>query len=231
MLRNDIEDFLAKLSVPQPCTGGCGATVHGPCICEECATRQAIRKRESIGSAALDSIPPRYRWACRESDLLTARVVGAGANIRRAVDAAESGKSILLIGESGMGKSSLACACLRLLIDAGRAANATDAERVRAHKARFFDAYSVAKARSQWPMGRGEAPDVELAIHASVLVLDELGSEQHAVNPVAEVIHEREADERQTIVTTWLKPSQLEERYGSGIRRRLDNFVFVGLAK
>jgi DNA replication protein DnaC len=65
-----------------------------------------------------------------------------------------------------------------------------------------------------------------------VLVLDELGSEAQGRDVVRELVHERHASGRATIVTTWLGSADendrkeacmaaVREMYGDGTARRL----------
>jgi DNA replication protein DnaC len=118
---------------------------------------------------------------------------------------------LLLFGPSGSGKTSLACALLR----------AWEARDVR-RRGVFLPAWKLAVARAQYGLGHGEPPEVERALSAALLVLDDLGSERNtATNAVPDVIFERAYAGRLTWVTTWMTAEQVAQRYGDGIARRL----------
>lgn len=91
----------------------------------------------------------------------------------------------------------------------------------RAKGALFVPAYDLAKARATARLGE-EAPIVTKALTATVLVVDDLGSEPNfPTSAVPEILHERHADGKQTIVTTGFSSDEIATRYGSGIARRL----------
>jgi DNA replication protein DnaC len=85
----------------------------------------------------------------------------------------------------------------------------------------FVDAFSLSVARAQAHLGE-EPPILTRTLAASVLVVDDLGAEKdiHG-SAVAEVIHERHANMRVTIITSGFSLQQLGARYGDGIGRRL----------
>jgi DNA replication protein DnaC len=87
-------------------------------------------------------------------------------------------------------------------------------------------------ARAQHGLGQGEPTEVERALSAHLLVLDDLGSERNtATNAVPDVIFERAYAGRPTWVTTWMTAEQVAQRYGDGIARRLwerDRMTVIG---
>ena len=184
--------------------------------CQECVTKtlaveeleareQPIRERQA---ATLASIPPRYLWARFDAPELRTRVKGASTVLTEATLALHA-LSTVLEGTSGVGKTSLACAMLRAR---------TERDQV---QGMFVTAYAIAKARSEHRLGSGEAPLVERAIRARLLVLDELGAEYAKNTAVQEVIHDRYEQERPTIYTTGFKVQQAAAQYGEGIARRI----------
>src|SRR5690606_9414246 len=73
-----------------------------------------------------------------------------------------------------------------------------------------------------------EAPLVTLALRAHTLVIDELGEELRSSSKlvrgdtaIRDVLHQRQAEGRRTIVTTYLSIDEIAEAYGAGIARRL----------
>lgn len=154
-------------------------------------------------------IPPRYAWATFDAPELAARV-----RDRRAVLAARAltvGRTdrIVLVGNAGSGKTSLACCILRTLMARGVAS-------------RFVTAGDLAVARRHAALGL-EAPEVDRALDAEVLLIDDLGENDPitAHSAVGHVIHTRHARELATVITTARTSDELDAKYGSGITRRM----------
>jgi DNA replication protein DnaC len=155
------------------------------------------------------TIPRSFRWATTEAPELRARV-GREPAITEGL-AALSSPGLLLVGPSGCGKTSLACALLR----------EWEVRHPR-RRAVFVPAWKLGVARAQHGLGRGEAPDVDRAMEARLLLLDDVGSERNtATNAVPDVIFARAVDGRPTWVTTWMTAEAVTQRYGDGIARRL----------
>ena len=81
-------------------------------------------------------------------------------------------------------------------------------------------AHDLVRARREYRLGEGEAPLVEQAKWASVVVLDELGAEPASELPF-EIIDARYAAGRPTLVTSGLTPKGFRDRYGDALWRRL----------
>lgn len=186
--------------------------------CEPCG-RQRDRDRDL--APALESLPEKYDWALDSQELRALTGVAAIQEVRLALSATRVPR-VVLAGDAGSGKTGLAVATLRALIEAARKPDAKSWLVGRACGCRFVSAYGLSKARSQHPLGRGEAPLIQAALEATTLILDDLGSEKdgHA-SAVTEVLYERHAEGRVTWVTTWLTPDKATERYGAGISRRI----------
>ena len=162
------------------------------------------------GSPGNSTIPPSFRWATLDAPELRQRVARERA-IAEAKAALSSAGGLLLFGLSGSGKTSLACALLR-------AWGAKNGHR----RGIFVPAFRLGIARAQHGLGQGEAPLVERATTARLVVVDDLGSEgaSHA-SAVPEVIQERALAGLLTWVTTWMTPGAIAQRYGDGVARRL----------
>jgi DNA replication protein DnaC len=185
-------------------------------ICEACALRE---ERKHLLEPALSSIPKHYRWASFDNlDLIRSRVPNQHA-IARAQQCFGAIR-VTLIGTTGSGKTSLAVAMLRMHIDAAYAPDA-DADTVaRGKGALFATSFDVCAAAASHPLGKGEAPLIARARRASILVLDEVGSEPQP-DAVKLLLFDRYNSALPTWVTTFLSREQVSERYGGGVHRRM----------
>lgn len=172
-------------------------------------------------ATARSSIPEVLRWATFDAPELTQRVRVRNA-IRRLSEIEFQGV-ITIIGAAGLGKSSLAAAALRRVIDAATVDAADDVVR-RARLARFVRCPELGEAAAHRGFGSPEPRIVRAARHATVLVLDDLGVEntsEASAALVREVIHARHARRAPLLVTSGFTLEELTTRYGSGIARRL----------
>lgn len=213
------------------------------------SSEQGARGRALLQKAR-ETIPPRFRWARFDAASLTTRVAARGADVDRArAYAADPPHSLLLVGSTGAGKTSLACAILNEIVDVGLAAHQRriggasegelapfapgDLERFRrAVHCRFVAAYELARAHSEAQLGE-EPRKVRRARTASVLVLDDLGMDTtyKRSSCVRDLLHERDAHGRPTIITTYLTSNDIAVHYGAGIRRRLADGAVMNLAR
>lgn len=157
-------------------------------------------------------LPKGYRWAVFGAAGMAPRSAGgliASASALARAQESAGALRVVLYGPPGSGKTSLAIAI-------GRAAMAR-----RDDNGMFCTSLELDKWRAEARRGQGEAADVQRAIDVPVLVLDELGAEDGKDSTVVEVIHERHAAQRQTIVTFALAPKALGAHYSDGIARRL----------
>ncbi len=151
-------------------------------------------------------LPTHYRWAAFGAPEFAARCADS-----RAVAGARSDRTgwVVIMGPPGAGKTSLGVSLLREWTTEGLGSP------------RFVHAYRLGYARIQHRAGDGEAAEVERAM-VGLALLDDVGSERDtANNAVPDVLFERHACERPTILTTGLDASQLATRYGGGIARRI----------
>jgi hypothetical protein len=191
---------------------------------------------------AWHTVPESFRWASFGA-MLRSRIKHAVVSqnrqrqyvdpVERVMFSVADVPSMLFLGPSESGKTSLAAACIRHVIDGALCAIDLGMKSPAFRQGcgvMFVTAYDLAKAQIYSPLGR--RPElVENAIRSSVLVIDELGMDidvyRQSATSVREVIHERHSNRRPTILTTYLTKQQLEQQYGRGIANRLGKFKVV----
>lgn len=186
------------------------------------------------------NVPRGFRWVVSD-EKLRQRVRPPEA-VAYARDRAIKLKSMMLTGDTGAGKTSLAMACYRAIaIEAIRALEDGEAYSretcrtlIRASLgAVVVSARKLARGSMEAPLGKGIAPIVGAAMTAPLLVLDDLGQEleifRGSSSAVGEVIQERHAEKLPTLVTTYLSERSLANEYGDGIRRRLVGWGVIKL--
>ncbi len=140
--------------------------------------------------------------------------------VRSRVDAAQ----LVLWGQSGRGKSVLAACLANHILDQAVAGCADEVAR-RAARVRWVSAPALYRAELEHGRGKGPPPQVAEAYRASVLIVDDLGREPEpsssSPSTLADVIFERQQSGRQTVVTTYLSPKALIDRYDAGTARRM----------
>lgn len=187
--------------------------------CDGCRT--AAYRREWV-TPALSLIPRDYTDATLDQEWLS-RLVGS-QNISEARKAL-SAPRVALTGLPGAGKTSLAIA----MFQAAVIADAPTAPRTWRYGVfprpfgathLYVSAFALAKARGNAPIG-SEAPLVERALGAPLVVIDELGGEDpRYASAVAEVIYERHGNGLATWITTGVDAPKVASRYGGGIARK-----------
>ena len=126
--------------------------------------------------------------------------------------------SRLLCGPTKLGKTTSCGVLVRRLLSVGIRMGGDAWER--AKRIEWFHATDISNARKRHPLGEGEAPEVERAERASLLVLDDLGWDVEPA-PIAELLNERYERETPTIVTTNLSADQVFLRYSEAVTRRI----------
>lgn len=177
---------------------------------ERCRDRQ--RQRNML-ERALAAIPDRFRALNLDSPDLAKRIERADALplSRSAIDR----DAIVWEGPAGSGKTTLACAAARTRLETG--SNCT-------RHLFVVSARKLSLARARHPLGAGEPAEIDRAMSADLLVLDDLGAEQAtpaAGDAIGDVIHERYDRALATWVTTGKSADEIGKLYGAGVARRV----------
>lgn len=196
----------------------CGKDVEGSKTCTECDRSDGLSR---LLRATEESVPRHFRWAMT-ADLktLTERVLAPASTIQRATENPPS-TSLLFMGNTGAGKTSLAVAMLMAWLRK---------EPNRRTGALFVEAGFLARARARHKLGE-EAPLMVSALSAPLLVLDDLGNEREDRDGcLTDLIYGRSNAELPTWVTCGLALEQptveafaasLAKRYDGGFVRRI----------
>lgn len=256
----------ARRMMPTPgsyaCARGCGRDTVMPGLCPACGNKERRSEARLEFAAALGSIPEAFRWASPRADELTdrARPLDTSNGSRAPGDLAEriaAGVGVAagsenrlfwtLRGPTGAGKTSIVCAALTALCEAGIAARlAVPLPGSRRHAmpepavvriargARFIPAINILPPQDP----SDDRPAMfGPALRATVLFLDDLGKELSAREDAAvtalrsaktrELIEERWYARRPTVITTALSDESLLKVYDGGTFRRFagDNQV------
>jgi len=184
----------------------CQGPAGGSRLCDACHRTNRLAR-------LTDQVPRRFHWAMGATVTeLAKRVKGSSELLTRAITAPPLA-DVVLLGDTGAGKTSLVVAMLHAWC-------AADLERL--DEVRFVTGWQLSAARGRQPLGQGEAPDVLEAMHAPLLVLDDLGSERDdRHNGISDTIMFRHAEGLPTWVTTGFDAAECVSRYGSGVTRRL----------
>jgi len=168
------------------CLAGCGQVLAYVGACKRCYDADRLSEHRASMKAALASVPARYRDAVWGSAALADRVPDLRGMTKTPAELLAS-RILILYGETEAGKTSLACALLRWIVDqtapaplaafdapeAERAAaRAAEVQNDRASAVRFVDAREVPVVRNA-----DGAQAVTVARGASILFLDDVNQE------------------------------------------------------
>ena len=235
------------------CARGCGRSTVMPGICPACGSKERMAEARREFGGALGSIPEAFRWAAPRAGDLSKRarqvvtqngVSGPGDLAERIAIGVGTGRTRFwtLRGPSGAGKTSIVCAALAALCEAGIASwlaapvpgsrrnerHAPESIAVRvARGARFIPAISLMPPQDP---GDDRPAMFGTALRATVLFLDDLGKElsaredtaasAHRAAKTRELIEERWNARRPTVITTALTNEELNNIYDGGAFRR-----------
>lgn len=162
------------------------------------------------------TMPKSYRWATAEAPELIERVTdprdsnGRPMPVAALIALAPTTSRMLITGPADAGKTSIACAMLR------------EWSRVNRLPATFVHSFRIGMARIQAKAGTGEAEIVETAMRAPLVLIDDVGSENHtANNAMLDIVFERHAEDFPMWLTTGWTSQQIIARYGAGFLRRI----------
>ena len=248
----------ARRMMPTPgsygCARGCGRNTVMPGLCPACGNKERLAEARREFGGALGSIPEAFRWAAPRADDLAKRAhqLVTQNGVSRPGDLAEriaigvgTGRTKFwtLRGPTGAGKTSIVCAALTALCEAGIASwlaapvpgsrrserqPAAESMAVRiARGARFIPAVHIMPPQDP----SDDRPAMfGPALRATVLFLDDLGKELSAREDTAasaqraaktrELIEERWNARRPTVITTALSDDALNSIYDGGTFRR-----------
>ncbi len=215
-----VADVLTEglMGKPGPFVCRCGAEIGHPGVCDSCGAAWELEAFQRLLAPARGTIPARFRWARFGAPEMRQRV--PEANMRRVLDIASPlPLGIALVGESGAGKTSLACAMLQRIHDwAGP--NKPHAGVERARRAFFVSAGELVAAGEEAKRYNAVESDIlKRAKHASVLVLDNVEPGK-LDSIVGRVVMDRHDSELVTIITTWMDEAEAGRHYGGGWARR-----------
>jgi len=190
---------------------------------EKQRAKEDADERHSAIARGLASVPRGWSWV-DDPQIFAARVRSKKLRAIATKYELELG-NLVLLGPAGCGKTATLYRIARRLVFA-----AADA----GHRIRYGEklqkiyglhwatALSLATARARHPLGKAEAPEIDDAINAAVLCVDELGYESSRdPSMMLEILDARYVAGRITWVTSGAKPAQLVDRYGAGAWRRM----------
>jgi hypothetical protein len=225
----------------------CGNRVKLPGICGDCVARQEREDRHAALARARGSVPAMWRWAKAGAPEMPLRMLGAPQapaalvtrTLARILETARRALAehhlLVLWGDSGVGKTSLATALLHEIIIAGEDPAAPLAALNRARLTRFLDAAAI-HGLEDLRTTVGDKADVEdfyfFEKKSSTLLVDNLGIELDGCPPNTplasmkikaskQLVSTRIAEKRDTIITMWMERAEVTRVYGGGFSRLL----------
>lgn len=200
-------------------------------LCPKCATAEAEELRAMVLAKARATLP---RMAHATFGIGEAGYYALGAYVQGPILKssqtwrATEGTNLVLLGDTGCGKTTAAVAVARRILDS---AKTPDQVRIAAGT-RFVSVRELHRARAELASAgysaervNGEAPAIAKAKRAVLLVLDEVGFEpevrREQMPIVCDVVQDRYDAGLVTIVTSGLTELQLAHRYGEATKRRM----------
>ena len=192
--------------------------VARPCECRE--RRMARRRARGVASA----IPRKYRGVSLErppiSDMARdprqAPVYKAVKGYLEAIDdRLDDGEGLWLMGDVGTGKTTLAMLVSKAAVEAGRTVAIYSLPRLLSRIRRTYDAEAGEQSYGEF---------FERLTQVDLLHIDDLGAEKRSdwvLEQLYSIVNERYESQRSVVVTTNLRPPDLEEQIGPRTVSRL----------
>lgn len=189
--------------------------------CDACTERERLEQRARRHAAAVERMPPKFQGVTFATSWLVRLVGQARIDTGRAVSTFDGSSLVLILGSTGLGKTSLASAIYRAQVDRLLAPGATVTDEAWVGRMVWTHAKPLSLARKESRLG-ATPRQLEQAADASVLLLDDLGQESLAdKDDLVDLLTFREANLLPTILTFGFTLDHLEERYGAHLARRL----------
>lgn len=239
-MSHDIASLMAKIlgpgasaDAPGPrCAGGCRAEVSEPGRwCPTCGERDRRERRLRALEPAYASLPA-WSWCRLDAPLFRARTRDAAEMVEAATAWRASTGNLVLLGPTGIGKTSVVVALAHKILDYVRDHKATPEAVAMAKGMRFVDAIDLGIARRNWPLGQGDPPLLIVAREAPILILDEVGREPTWDTTMFELFNYRYRRGLPIVATSRLTEAEMkaQDRYGvDGARRILESGKLVNL--
>ncbi len=133
--------------------------------------------------------------------------------------------NLLLLGDTGFGKTSAATWLIRRLLREGVGAGGKAWRQARG--IHWADACDLGSARRKWPLGKDEAPRIVEACEATLLIVDDLGwvrnkqRDPRDIEAVRDVLNARYKAGKPTIATAGETEDALVGQYEPAVIRRM----------
>lgn len=252
-LEKVIEEMRVRFTTPRTHCWDCKIQFDEPMPppgrCAECEAKEQRHvdhlertRITDLLASARQSIPDSFTGLTLDRKELLERCPNPSA-IKKAWAAVAGAKSAVIIGESGLGKSTLAVAMLNEVLRMGGFGSSVGMQE-RAAKARFIAARHVAFEKQEETGRPSPRSLTEAATFASVLVLDDLGQELAGCPPgtplaamritgACNIFNARyDSGKGIHIVTTPFTEEQVSSVYGGGVCRRIfERAVVIDLGK
>ena len=223
-------DKCVKLCTNVTC-GVCGVVFHPQKYdhraqqCEACSERK-IRANWLSWTAGKWGLPDGSDagWCVFDEPLFVERTRFARPIVEAARRWSRAVGNLVALGPTGIGKTvAIIALAQRLRHVAATDLNVSFADWTFVRDLLFVTAIDLVRARRMHPLGKGEAPLVDSAKKASLLLLDDLGSEgQDTENLFFEVVDYRYRRRTPTVVTSSMTARELGVRYRTVLRRLSD---------